>query len=77
MENDEYFYQIIYVDTFLNNYFYNTSRQQIHAAFYHISYLLCFIRQLSCSIRDVFSRPYATSLPSRYESRAEMALTSS
>lgn len=74
MENDEYFYQIIYVDTFLNNYFYNTSVSKFMLRFYHISYLFVFYAsnflfhpgRIFKTVRNLITR--------RYESRAEMAL---
>lgn len=74
MTNDDYFFQIIYVDTFFNNYFYNGNVNMYTLRLYLIAYLAVFY--LSNYIFHP-SRLFATLrnlLTSRYESRAEMAL---
>ncbi len=75
MENDQYFYQIIYVDTFFNNYFYNSRINKHLLRFYLLSYLFVFYStnylfnpgRLLRTIRNLFTN--------RFESRAEMALS--
>jgi anaerobic magnesium-protoporphyrin IX monomethyl ester cyclase len=74
MKDDAYFYQIIYVDTFFNNYFYNININKHLLRFYLLCYLAVFYlsnfifhpSRLFKTIRNLVS--------SRYESRAEMAL---
>ena len=74
LANDEFFYQIIYVDTFFNNYFYNTNINKYVLRFYLLAYLgvfytsnfLFYPGRLVKTLRNLFTR--------NYESRAEMAL---
>jgi len=74
MDNDAYFYQIIYVDTFFNNFFYNTHINKYALRFYLMSYLAVFYTsnfifhptRLVKTVRNLWT--------SRYDSRAEMAL---
>jgi len=74
MTKDDYFYQIIYVDTFFNNFFYNSNINKYilrtyllmyYAAFY-VSNFIFHPSRLFRTLWNVFS--------SNYESRAEMAL---
>jgi len=74
MADDSYFYQIIYVDTFTNNYFYNTHISKNLLRTYHFSYLFVFYAsnflfhpgRIFKTLRNLFTK--------KYESRAEMAL---
>ena len=74
MENDAYFYQIIYVDTFFNNYFYNSKINKFQMRFYHLSYLFVFYSSnfLFHPLRAI--KTIRNLLTKKYESRAEMAL---
>lgn len=74
MTNDDYFYQIIYVDTFFNNFFYNDKVNKHMLRFYLLLYLFVFYSsnyifhptRLFKTLRNLMTR--------KYESRAEMAL---
>ncbi|MDZ4846251.1 MAG: radical SAM protein [Chitinophagales bacterium] len=74
MNNDDYFYQIIYVDTFFNNFFYNDDINKHVLRFYLLSYLAIFYisnfifhpARLVKTVQNLWT--------SKYDSRAEMAL---
>jgi len=74
MYDDNFFYNIIYVDTFLNNHFYNNDISKYLLRFYHISLLFLFYSsnfifhpsRILKTLKNLFTK--------KYESRAEMAL---
>lgn len=74
MYSDSFFYEIIYVDTFFNNSFYNNEINKNILRLYQIAYLVIFYgsnylfhpMRLFKTVRNLFTR--------RYDSRAEMAL---
>ena len=72
--NDEYFYQIIYVDTFFNNFFYNTAINKYVLRFYLLSYLAVFYSSNFIFHPLRLFKTIQNLLTNRYESRAEMAL---
>ena len=74
MNDDSYFYQIIYVDTFFNNYFYNKNINKYMLRFYHLSYLFVFYTSNFVFHPLRAFRTLKNLLTGKYESRAEMAL---
>ena len=74
MNSDEYFYQIIYVDTFFNNYFYNTHVNKYLLRFYLVSYLAIFYASNFVFHPSRLIKTARNLWTSRYDSRAEMAL---
>ena len=74
MNDDEYFYQIIYVDTFFNNFFYNTAINKYVLRFYLLSYLAVFYSSNFIFHPMRLVQTVQHLLTSNYESRAEMAL---
>jgi radical SAM superfamily enzyme YgiQ (UPF0313 family) len=74
MEDDEYFYQIIYVDTFLNNYFYNDNINRHFLRFYLLCYLAVFYLSNFIFHPQRLFKTIQNLATSKYESRAEMAL---
>jgi len=74
MTNDDYFYQIIYVDTFFNNFFYNNKVNKYALRFYIILYLSVFYISNYLFHPSRFFKTMQNLLTKNYESRAEMAL---
>jgi radical SAM superfamily enzyme YgiQ (UPF0313 family) len=74
MENDAYFYQIIYVDTFFNNHFYNNHISKFQLRLYHLSYLLVFYSTNFLFHPARAFRTIKNLITGNYESRAETAL---
>ncbi len=74
MNDDAYFYQIIYVDTFFNNFFYNTHINKYMLRFYLMSYLLIFYASNFIFHPSRLIKTVKNLWTSRYDSRAEMAL---
>ena len=74
LSNDEYFYQIIYVDTFFSNSFYNTRISKHLLRFYLLSYLFIFYSSNFLFHPTRLYRTLRNVLTNRFESRGEMAL---
>ena len=74
MTNDDYFYQIIYVDTFFNNFFYNSHINRYALRFYLILYLFVFYSSNYIFHHSRLFKTMQNMLTKNYESRAEMAL---
>ena len=74
LNNDAYFYQIIYVDTFFNNYFYNTNINKYALRFYLLSYLIIFYSSNFLFHPTRLLKTISNLFTQKYESRGEMAL---
>ncbi len=74
MNDDEFFYQIIYVDTFFKNSFYNNEINTYTLRFYLISYLAIFYISNFIFHPTRILKTMQNLLTRNYESRAEMAL---
>lgn len=74
LDNDDYFYQIIYVDTFFSNSFYNTHINKHLLRFYLLSYLFIFYSTNFLFHPTRLFRTLRNVLTNRFESRGEMAL---
>lgn len=74
MKDDQFFYNIIYVDTLFNNYFYNNDIPKFFLRLYHISLLLIFYSSNYLFYPKRFFNLIRNLITKRYESRGEMAL---
>jgi radical SAM superfamily enzyme YgiQ (UPF0313 family) len=74
MYSDTFFYEIIYVDTFFNNSFYNNEINKNILRFYQLLYLGIFYGSNYLFHPTRFFKTLRNMVTGRYDSRAEMAL---
>jgi anaerobic magnesium-protoporphyrin IX monomethyl ester cyclase len=74
IHDDDFFYQIIYVDTLLNNSFYNEEINKYTLRFYLISYLVIFYISNYLFHPGRLYKTIRNLVTNKYESRAEMHL---
>lgn len=74
MNKDDYFWEIIYVDTFFQSDFYNNHINKYSLQFYNIAFLLVFYASNYLFRPQRFFRTVRNLVTGRLESRAEMTL---
>ncbi len=74
LNKDDYFWKIIYVDTFFSNTFYNENINKYSLQFYNILYLVVFYSSNYLFRPQRFFRTVRNLFTGRLESRAEMTL---
>jgi radical SAM superfamily enzyme YgiQ (UPF0313 family) len=74
INDDDFFYKIIYVDTLFNNSFYNNDINKLALRLYLISYIFVFYASNFLFHPSRLFKTVKNILTSRYESRAEMHL---
>lgn len=74
LQNDEYFYRVIYSDTFFNSHFYNDNISKGAMRFFNIAFLVVFYGSNYLFRPMRFFRTVRNLVTGKFESRAEIAL---